>query len=92
MSSIIFRRFKSKGPEFKGQKLASEKPRGTDKTLKRHITVINVYSSIFKIVRYLIIITRYRKILLYFNEFIDALGYIYSALAIDICDPPRHKY
>ena len=49
MSSIIFRRFKSKGPEFKGQKLASEKSRGTDKTLKRHITVINVYSSIFKI-------------------------------------------
>ena len=92
MSSIIFRRFKSKGPEFKGQKLASEKSRGTDKTLKRHITVINVYSSIFKIVRYLIIKTRYRKILLYFNEFIDALGYIYSALAIDICDPPRHKY
>ena len=39
MSSIIFRRFKSKGPEFIGQKLASEKSRGTDKTLKRHITV-----------------------------------------------------
>ena len=36
-------------------------------TLKRHITVINVYSSIFKIARYLNIITRYRKILLYFN-------------------------
>ena len=67
MSSIIFRRFKSKGPEFKGQKLASEKSRGTVKTLKRHITVIKVYSSIFKIVRYLNIITRYRKILLYFN-------------------------
>ena len=67
MSSIIFRRFKSKGPEFKGQKLASEKSRRTDKTLKRHITVINVYSSIFKIARYLNIITRYRKILLYFN-------------------------
>ena len=67
MSSIIFRRFKSKGPEFKGQKLASEKSRGTDTTLKRHITVINVYSLIFKIVRYLIIITRYRTILLYFN-------------------------
>ena len=63
MSSIIFRRFKSKGPEFKGQK----KSRGTDKTLKRHITVINVYSSIFKIARYLNIITRYRKILSYFN-------------------------
>ena len=63
MSSIIFRRFKSKGLEFKGQKLAS----GTDKTLRRHITVINVYSSIFKIARYLNIITRYRKILLYFN-------------------------
>ena len=46
MSSIIFRRFKSKGPEFKGQKLASEKSRGTVKTLKRHITVINVYSSV----------------------------------------------
>ena len=29
ISSIIFRRFKSKGPEFKGQKLASEKSRGT---------------------------------------------------------------
>ena len=56
MSSIIFKRFKSKGPEFKGQKLASEKSRGTDKTLKRHITVINVYSSIFKIARYLNII------------------------------------
>ena len=67
MSSIIFGRFKPKGPEFKGQKLASEKSRGTDKTLKRHITVINVYSSIFKIAHYLIIITRYRKILLYFN-------------------------
>ena len=67
MSSIIFRRFKSKGPDFKGQKLASEKSRGTDKTLKRHITVINVYSSIFKMVRYLNIITRYSKILLYFN-------------------------
>ena len=67
MSSKFFRRFGSKGPEFKGQKLASEKSRGTDKTLKRHRTVINVYSSIFKIARYLIIITRYRKILLYFN-------------------------
>ena len=67
MSSIIFELFKSKGPEFKGQKLASEKSRGTDKTLKRHITVINVYSSIFKIARYLIVITRYRIILLYFN-------------------------
>ena len=67
MSSIIFRRFKSKGPKFKRQKLASEKSRGTDKTLKRHITVVNVYSSIFKIARYLIIITRYRKILLHFN-------------------------
>ena len=48
MSSRIFRRFKSKGPEVKGQKLALEKSRGTDKTLKRHITVINVYSSISK--------------------------------------------
>ena len=67
MSSVIFKRFKSKGPEFKGQKLASEKSRGTDKTLKRHITVINVYSSIFKIARCLIIIMRYRKVLLYFN-------------------------
>ena len=68
MSSIIlFRRFQSKGPEFKGQKLTPEISRGTDKTLKRHITVINVYSSIFKIARYLNIITRYRKILLYFN-------------------------
>ena len=72
MSSIIFKRFKSKGPEFKGpefkgHKLASEKSRGTGKTLKRHITVISVYSSIFKIARYLNIITRYRKILLYFN-------------------------
>ena len=67
MSSIIFKRFKSKGPEFKGQKLASEKSRGTDKTVKRHITVINGYSSIFKIARYLIIITRYRKLLLHFN-------------------------
>ena len=67
MSSIIFKRFKSKGPEFKGQKFASEKSRGTDKTLKGPITVINVYSSIFKIARYLIIIKRYRKILLYFN-------------------------
>ena len=94
MSSIIFRRFKSKGPEFKGQKLASEKSRGTDKTLslKRHITVINVYSLIFKIARYLIIITRYHSILLYFNVFIDALWYIYIALETDICDPPRHKY
>ena len=64
LTSIIFRRFKSKGLEFKGQKLASEKSRGTDKTLKRHITVINVYSSIFKIARYLNIITHYRKILL----------------------------
>ena len=62
MSSIIFRRFISKGPEFKGQKLAPEKSRGTDKTLKR--IFINVYSSIFKIARYLHIITRYRKILL----------------------------
>ena len=62
MSSIIFRRFK-----FKEQKLASEKPRGTDKTLKRHITVINVDSSIFKIARYLIILTRYGKMLLCFN-------------------------
>ena len=35
MSSIIFKRFKSKGPEFRGQKLASDKSRGTDKTLKR---------------------------------------------------------
>ena len=68
MSSIIFKRFKSKGPEFKGQKLASEKSRGTDKTLKRHITVINVYSSIFKIARYLNIITRYRKILLHWAQ------------------------
>ena len=67
MSSIISRRFKSKGPEFKGQKLSSEKSRETDKTLKRHITVINVYSSIFMIARYLNIITCYRKILLYFN-------------------------
>ena len=67
MSSVIFRRSKSKGPEFKGQKLAPKKSRGTDKTIKRHITVINVYSSIFKIARYLIIITCYRKILLYFN-------------------------
>ena len=67
MSSIIFRRFKSKGPEFKEQKLASEKSRVTVKTLKRHITVIRVYSSIFKIARYLNIITRYRKILLCFN-------------------------
>ena len=58
MSSIIFKRFKSKGPEFKGHKLASEKSRGTGKTLKRHITVISVYSSIFKIARYLNIITR----------------------------------
>ena len=92
MSSIIFRRFKSKGPEFKGQKLASEKSRGTVKTLKRHITVIKVHSSIFKIARYLNIITRYRKILLYFNVILDALWYIDSALEIDICDPPRHKY
>ena len=60
MSSIIFRRFKSKRPE-------TEKSRGTDKTLKRHIIVINVYSSIFKKARYLIIIKRYRKVLLYFN-------------------------
>ena len=67
MSSIIFRRFNSKGPEFKGQKLASGKSRGTDKTLKRHITVMNVYSSIIKIAGYLIIITRYRNMLLYFN-------------------------
>ena len=68
MSSLIFKRFKSKEPEFKEQKLASEKSRGTDKTLKRHITVISVYSSIFKIARYLKIkIMRYRKILLYFN-------------------------
>ena len=67
MSSIIFRWFKSKGPEFKGQKLASEKSRGTDKTLKRHIAVINVYSSTFKIACYLIKITRYRKLLLHFN-------------------------
>ena len=67
MSSINFRRFKSKGPEFKGQKLASANLEGTDKTLKRHITVMNVYSSIFKIARYLNIITRYRKLLLYFN-------------------------
>ena len=67
MSSIIYRRFKSKGPEFKGQQLASEKSRGTDKTLKRYITVINVYSSILKIARYLIKKPRYRKILLYFN-------------------------
>ena len=67
MSSIIFKRFKSKGPEFKGHKLASEKSRGTGKTLKRHITVISVYSSTFKIARYLNIVTRYRKILLYFN-------------------------
>ena len=37
MASIIFKRFKSKGREYKGQKLASEKSRGTDKTLKRHI-------------------------------------------------------
>ena len=51
MIIIIIRRFKSKGPEFKGQKLAPEKSRGTDKTLKRHIAVINVYSSIFKIAR-----------------------------------------
>ena len=57
----MFRRFKSKGPEFKGQKLASKKSRRTDKTLKRHITVIDVYSSIFKIARYLNIIMRYRK-------------------------------
>ena len=42
ISSIIFRRVKSKGPEFKYQKLASEKSRETDKTLKRHITVIDV--------------------------------------------------
>ena len=67
MSSTIFKRFKSKEPEFKGHKLASEKSGGTGKTLKRHITVIRVYSSIFKIARYLNIITRYRKILLYFN-------------------------
>ena len=59
--------FKSKGSEFKRQKLASEKSRGTDKTLRRYITVINVYSSIFKIARYLNIRTSYRKILLYFN-------------------------
>ena len=45
MSSIIFRRFKSKGPEFKGQKLASEKSRGTVKTLKRHITVIKAVNT-----------------------------------------------
>ena len=43
ISTIIFRWFKSKGPEFKGQKLASEKSRGTDKTLKRH----NSYKRIF---------------------------------------------
>ena len=92
MASIIFKRFKYKGPEFKGQKLASEKSRGTDKTLKRHITVISVYSSKFKIARYLNIITRYRKILLYFNVVYHALWYIDSALEIDICDPPRHKY
>ena len=92
MSSIIFKRFKSKGPEFKGQKLASEKSRGTDNTLKRHITVINVYSSIFKIARYLNIITRYCKILSHFNVIIDALWYIDSTLEIDICDPPHHKY
>ena len=92
MSSVIFRRFKSKGPEFKGQKFASEKSRGTVKTLKRHITVIKVYSSIFKIARYLNIITRYRKILLYFNVIYRALWYIDSALEIDICDPPRLKY
>ena len=92
MSSIIFRRFNSKGPEFKGQKLASEKSRGTDKTLKRHITVINVYSSIFKIARYLNIITRSRKILLYFNVIYRRSYYIDSALEIDICNPPRHKY
>ena len=41
MSSILFKRFKSKGPEFKGQKLAYEKSRGTDKTLKRHIIQFN---------------------------------------------------
>ena len=92
MSSIIFKRFKSKGPEFKGHKLASEKSRGTGNTLKRHITVISVYSSIFKIARYLNIITRYRKILLYFNVVYDALWYVDSALEMDICDPPRHKY
>ena len=91
MSSIIFRRFKSKGPEFIGQKLASEKSRGTDKTLKRHITVINVYSSIFKIARYLNIITRYRKILLYFNVIYRRSMDIDRTLEIDICDPPRHK-
>ena len=67
MTSILFRQFKSKGPEFKGQKLASEKSRETEKTLKRHITVISVYSSILKIARYQNILTRYRKILLYFN-------------------------
>ena len=25
-------------------------------------------------------------------EFIDSIWYTYSALEIDICDPPRHKY
>ena len=93
MSSIFFKRFKSKGPEFKGHKLASEKSRGTGKTLKRHITVISVYSSIFKIARYLNIITRYRKILLYFNVvYRRSIWYIDSALEMDISDPPRHKY
>ena len=73
--------------------LASKKSRGTDKTLKRHITVINVYSSIFKIARYLNIITRYCKILLHFNViYRRSMVFIDSALEIDICDPPRHKY
>ena len=67
MLSLIFRRFKFKGPEFKGQILASEKSRETDKTLKRQITGVNVYLSIFKIARYLNIITHYRKKKLYFN-------------------------
>ena len=42
---------------------------------------------------YPIIITRYRKILLYFNViYRRSIWYIYSALDIDIYDPPRHKY
>ena len=41
---------KSKEPEFKGQMLASEKSRGTDKTLTRHITEGFYDSALSKLV------------------------------------------
>ena len=48
--------------------------------LMRHVTIINVYSSILTITCHRVTIARYRKMLLYFIVFFDALGLYFTAL------------